>query len=433
MAKKKIYDIKPPKIAKKTEDALKDFLHENKTVVRNSAAKNTKRPRKKSYPAWLPVSVAAGVVLVIIFGYLFFKLPKAEIVISPKVDVLSFKQSLTADKSADFADMAEGIIPAEFFEATKTVSQEFDATGNADNTGKASGSITVYNKYSPPAPFTLKVGTRFVSDSGKLFVALEKIVIPAAKKSGSKITPGSVQVKVQAAEGGESYNISPSSFSVPGLKGTAYYYSIYAESSDAMSGGFSGKTKKVTEDDILSAKDFLEKKASEEATSQLKSQIGADYILLDSAVSTSVVSASTETKVGTVANKFTYQITVKAKGLAFKKSDSEEFSKNYLISQMPEGKIILDNTFKTDYSISSIDAEKGKATVGLDFSSGIYQKIDKNALSMSLLGKNEQQITETIKNSLGENVSKIEVNFWPFWVSRSPKNQKAVSLELKFK
>ena len=99
-----------------------------------------------------------------------------------------------------------------------------------------------------------------MSDSGKLFVALQKIVIPAAKKSGSKITPGSVQINVQAVEGGTDYNIAPSNFSVPGLKGTAYYYSIYATSTAAMTGGYTGKVKKVTDDDIQGAKDVLTKK-----------------------------------------------------------------------------------------------------------------------------------------------------------------------------
>ncbi len=423
---KKIYDIKPPRVAKKIEKDLKEFLGDDKRK------KARGRHKKESRPVWLPVSIGAAVVLLVAGVYLFFKLPKADIQIWPKVDTLSFKQTITADKSADLLDIAKAVIPAQYFEASKTASQDFPATGNALNEGQASGTITIYNKYDPPAPLTLKAGTHFMSDSGKLFVALQKIVVPAAKKNGSKITPGSVQVKIQAVEGGEMYNIAPSTFIVPGLKGTAYYYSIYATSASAMAGGYSGKVKKVTNDDINGAKDVLTKKVADDAVSTLKSQISSDYVLLDNAISSNVISASTQTKSGTVADNFTEQAIVKASALAFKKSDLDQFAKNYIISQIPDGQTLLDNSFKINYSASAVDVSGGKATLNLDFSSGVYQNIDKNSMTLSLIGKNASQINETINSRLGDSVSKIKINFWPFWVTSAPNSQGRVNIELKF-
>ena len=49
-----------------------------------------------------------------------------------------------------------------------------------------------------------------------------------------------------------------------------------------------------------------------------------------------------------------------------------------------------------------------------------------------MLGENADQINQTINSSLGDNVSKIKINFWPFWVSSAPNNQSAVNIELKF-
>jgi hypothetical protein len=421
---KKIYDIKPPKIAHKKIEK------EPASPIR--PAKKFSRHKKEGRPLWLPLSIGVVAVMLIVCVYLFFKLPKADIQIWPKVDTLSFQQTITADKIVDALDYEKAEIPAQYFETTKTESQEFPATGNASNEGQASGTVTVYNKSDPPAPLTLKAGTHFMSDSGKLFVALQKIVVPAAKKVGSKITPGSVQVKIQAVEGGESYNIAPSSFIVPGLKGTAYYYSISAESSKAMAGGYSGKVKKVTDDDILSAKDVLTKKTTDDAIAELKGQIPAEYVLLENAIFSNVASASTQTKVGTTAENFTYQAVVKATALAFKKSDLEQFAKKYIISQLPDGKILLDDSFKINYSASKVDISGGKATLDLDFSSGVYQSIDKNSLTLSIIGENAGQINEAINNRLGNNVSKIKVNFWPFWVNSAPSNQGRVNVELKF-
>jgi len=216
---KKIYDIKPPKVAKKVEKELKEFLQEKKSPVRRQVEKRTvaRKPKEKQSFA-LPITVGIFAVLLIVGIYLFLTLPKADVQIWPRVSTLSFKQTISADKSAGSVDDAKAIIPVKYFEASKTESQDFPATGSANNQGEAMGTITIYNKFDPPTPFTFKAGTHFMSDSGKLFVSMQKIVIPAAKKSGSKITPGTVQVQVQAVEGGGSYNIAPSNFSIPGLR-----------------------------------------------------------------------------------------------------------------------------------------------------------------------------------------------------------------------
>lgn len=426
---RKIYDIKPPKVAHKIAASPERRLS---LAPKELEKEKPVRRKKEGRPIWLPVFVCVLIIIIAGGTYLFFKLPKVDITIWPKVDTLSFQQTIKADKSVDSLDSVNAIVPAQYFQAAKTNSQDFPATGNASNEGLASGVITVYNKYSPPTPFNFKAGTHFMSDSGKLFVALQKIVIPAAKKSGSKIIPGSVQINVQAVEGGSDYNIAPANFSIPGLKGTSEYYSIYATSASAMTGGYTGKVKKVTDDDIQGAKDVLTKKTTADAISALKSQISSDYVLLDNAVLSNVTNASTKIKPDTVADTFNYQVSVSASALAFKKSDLDQFAKNYIISQMPEGKTMLDNSFKIDYSASTVDVSGGKATLNLNFSSGVYQNIDKNSLSLSVLGENADQIKETINNSLGDQASNIKIDFWPFWVNSVPNSQNAVNVELKF-
>jgi len=422
---KKIYDIKPPKIARKVEKQIKDFLTEDKK-------QKPTRHKKEGFSIWWSVSIAAVLIMLVVGVYLFFKLPKAEIAIWPKVETLGFKQTVTADKSIETADSIKGIVPAKYFETSKTVSQDFPATGNASNEGRASGTITVYNKLNPTTSFTLKTGTHFLSDSGKLFVASKKIVVPAGKKSGSKVTPGSIEVEIQAVEGGDSYNIAPSNFSIPGLKGTAYYYNIYASSSNAMTGGYAGKVKKVTDDDIQGAKSVLIEKVTSDAKTDLKNQISSDYVLLDNAISSTTIEASTQTKSGTTTDNFTYKVIVKVSALAFKKSDLDNFAKDYITSQIEDGQTILDGSFKTNYSASTVDVSGGTAKIDLDFSSGVYKNIDRNSLAMSLLGKNENQIKETINSRLGDQVFDLKVKFWPFWVNKAPASQKAVSVDLKF-
>ena len=428
---RKIYDIKPPKVTKKAEKDVKDFLKIQTSSGSRRGAVSRQEPQRKKQSIRQPIAIGVVVVVLFVCGYLFFKLPKADITIWPKVEVLSFNQTITADKSTDAINLENSAIPAKYFEVTKTNSEDFPATGNASNEGRATGSIVVYNKSDPVKPLTFKEGTHFMSDSGKIFITYQKVVVPAGKKSGSKITPGSVQINVEAVEGGNDYNIPPSNFSIPGLKGTSYYYTVYATSSADMSGGYAGKVKKITADDIQTAKDTLSQRTKSDVVADLRNEIPDDYIVLDSAVFSEIVSASTEAKVGTVVDNFNYQVVAKSSTLAFKKADIDEFAKKYIISQMPEGRTLVKNPEIT-YSTGLVDVSEGRATLNLDFSSGTYQSIDKNSTGLSLLGKNISQIEQTINSSMGENVSKVDVKFWPFWVKAAPKSQKAVNIEIKF-
>lgn len=430
---RKIYDIVPPKVARKIEKNIKEFFDEEKdSPVRLKTGRYRRQNKKKERSLWRTILIGGAAVVLFVAVYLFFKLPKADIQVWPKVDVLSFEQTITADKSIDSIDETKALVPAQYLEFTKTETESFPATGSASDEGKAKGTITVYNKNDPTSSVTLKTGTHFLSDSGKYFVTLEKIIIPAGTKKGGKVTPGSIRVKVEAAESGPGYNIAPASFSVPKLSGTAYYYSIYATSDSDMAGGYTGKVKKVTDDDIQTAKDVITKKAISDAEKELKNQISSDSVLLDDAIVSIITSASTQTKTGAITENFSYEATAKASALAFKKSDLENFAKHYIISQVPEGKTLLDSSFKIDYSVGTLDAKSGKITLKLNFSSGVYQNVDKNSLALSLIGKNAGQINDIIDGSFGDNISKVKINLWPFWVRSAPNNQKKVNIYLNF-
>lgn len=423
---RKIYDIKSPKVAHKAEKEIKDFFKPEKKKKRSV----NKKKEKHSFPKFFIIIIA--VILVLFSGFLYFKLQKVNIKIWPKLETLSYNQTITADQSAEIINLSENLIPAKYVEIEKKDSQNFYATGNASDEGKATGKITIYNKYNPATSITLKTGTHFLSDSGKYFKTLEKIVIPKATISGSKITPGSIETKVEAAEGGESYNIGPANFSVPKLSGSPYYYSIYAVSKEAMAGGYTGNVKKVTEDDIAQAKSEIIKNISSSALEDIKNQLDSDYILLDDAVSYATVNSNAGAKAGTVVDQFSYQATVKVSALAFKKSDLEDFAKDYIISEMSEDYTILDSSLKTEYNLKTITMKDKEIALEVRFSADIYKNINKNLLTLLLTGKTRSQINEIVNNNLTDSVTKVEVNFWPFWTTRSPKTQKAVEIELKF-
>ena len=76
---KKIYDIIPPKVARKVENQIKEFLGEDKK-------KHHRRAKKEAASVWKWVAATAGALVLILAVYLFFKLPKADIEIWPVVE-----------------------------------------------------------------------------------------------------------------------------------------------------------------------------------------------------------------------------------------------------------------------------------------------------------------------------------------------------------
>jgi hypothetical protein len=219
---------------------------------------------------------------------------------------------------------------------------------------------------------------------------------------------------------------------VPGLNGTNSYYSTYAVSTEAMKGGYTGEIKKVTQADIDDANDELVKELSSVALQDLKDQLGAEYIVLDDAVSYDEDGGSADKKVGEIINNFNYTITVKASAVAFKKSDLDRICKDYIISKMGTDKTILDSSFASDYSLFDADVVEGNVAISVNFSSGVYKTINKNSLALSLMGKTADEITETVNANLADSNTRINVKLWPFWVKTAPQSQKAIKIELNF-
>lgn len=439
---KKIYDILPPKLAhKKKIAATKQAVIAGKVDIERKP-----RKQKKEIETTVPSSVTherkrsplreimagSAVILLLLSIYLYNKLPKADVQIWPVMEQFSSQEKMTADKSVLAVDVSKKVIPAQYMEESQDGWQEFLATGAVNTDKKATGTIKIYNKLNPSAAFTLVKGTHFLSDSGKYFVILEKVVIPAAQYQKGKLIAGSVSVKVEAEKAGEDSDIGPSKFSIPKLSGSAYYYSIYAESTVAMTGGHEGSAKKVTKDDIESARDALTKKLLGQAETTLRSKLSGEDVLIDNSLLRAVVEFTTTVKADTVIEKFNANATVKVSALIFKKQDLEQFAKSDVNSKISEDETFLEKSLDISYSPVSVDSKKGSAVMDLKLSAMTYKNIEENALVNLFTQKTSDEIKSLVDENYGSGIAKVEVDFWPFWVNSAPKNKNRINVELMF-
>jgi len=462
----KIYDIMPPQedkpiINKNNSEIIKDKnsgvlpvkVVKEEPVVANSALKSSPvlpennvqsefvdKSSKKDYfqfiknkklpwKFWLGVSFCA--LLLIVCGYFYFSLQSAYIQVWPKTELLSFQEKVSAESSIKEIDFDNKKIPAEVFEIEKDLWQDFQSTGSAQNASNASGTITIYNKLNPATSFTLISGTHFLSDSGKYFLTQEKVTIPAGTMKSGKIIPGSINVKVIAKEPGKDSNIEASKFSIPKLVGTNYYYSIYAESTNPMSGGILADVKKVTDFDLSNAKKELSEKVLLQAESELRKKISPDYVLFDNAITKNVTETFASVKSGALVDNFNYQVKVKAKAIAFKREYIESFSKKY-INLSSNNQNILQSSFTLDFNPESVNINSGNLAMDVKSSCKIYNPIDQDDLLDLFKQKNATEIKDILFNRLPNQIEKLDIKFWPFWTKKAPNNIEKIDLKLKF-
>lgn len=412
---KKIYDIFPPKSSKPEESDSLKIERERDDRVKHSRLKEM---------------VAAAVIFIFaVSAILYFKLPRLNLEIWPKIENLTLDKKITIDKNVQQIDLQNKLIPGVVIEDEKELWQEFPATGTTAKEGKAGGTIRVYNKYNPPTPINLKATTRFLSDSGKYFRAVTAINIPAAGLKGGNITSSFVDVKVEAIEAGAEYNIDSAKFSIPGLVGTPYYYSIYGESTSPMAGGFKTGLKQVTQKDIQEAENITTNKILDEIESSLRSKVSSGFILLENAFSKEIIESSSLVKVGATVEKFNFQAKAKARALVFKKSDLESFARQSILANLINLKMIIEDSLETNYTPDVVDLSGGKIILNFGFSAKIYSFIDKDSLSVLLGGKSAGEVRETVYNNFPQEVSSVEVNFWPSWVKKSPKDTKRIFIK----
>jgi len=437
---KKIFDIFPPETSPptfKTEDFQPPKLPTRK-YLREKYLRGKYLRGKRGLILVLGVLVLSG-----IFGY--FLLPRAQIEIWPETQTLNFSKKVEISSQVLQPNpslwLKNGTLPGKVFYNQKSSSQEFSSSGKVIKEQKARGIIRVYNAYSTSS--RVLIPSRFISADGKLFWSLKKEVIPGAKYEEGKLIPGYADIEVEAAEGGEDYNIKPSTFALPALAGTPLYTTIYGKSFTPMTGGFKGEVSQVTQEDLERAKNILATKLFEEGSKALKNELqsnknSSDFILLNEAQSQEIVEALSSVKAGEEAQTFNFQVKVDTKALAFKKSDLEDFAKEFILSQLPQNdlepnsfwlnKKIHNESLKIDFQPESIDLKSEKIVLNLDITAKIYPDINEVLLKKALFGKSLKEAQIVLQEQ--PQVTKAQVRFWPFWVKKAPQNMEKIKIKL---
>ena len=451
---KKFFDIIPPGRDKNPSRSQKiEFDYNEKEEKKKSFVVSSLKIQSKGQTFWQKrravvktiVSLLFFLALISILSSLFLlktKFLKINIEIWPKTKISTYETDVVLTTNNNKIDFEKKSIPGKIFDDQKIASKEFPASGKILKSKKAEGVIRVFNNYSTSIQ-PLLPHTRFVSDKGKLFRSVKREVIPGGYYVKGKFIAGFADIKVKAAAPGEDYNINPSTFSIPGFKGTPKYTYFYGKSFSSMTGGFKEEVSQVTEEDIKKAEAALSSKLKKESRDFLTKALPKDYVLLDEAIFQDITENSSSVKAGAEAKSFNLRLKVKSRGVGFKKLDMDRFVQEFIASNVSENEEFQKGSLEVNYSLKSsslgkqdnmTDASKpektGNIILTVKIKAKVYHKINLIEFKKALSGKSLREAKTFLENL--PYIAKVKIKSWLFFEKKIPDDINKIELKLNF-
>jgi len=197
--------------------------------------------------------------------------------------------TFAVDPTLKTTDQAKAVLAGQLVTISKDLNGPFTPTGKKDVGTKASGTITVYNKYDTSS-HALVAGTRFQAPDGKIFRSKADSSVPGvtlAPVFPFTPTPGkSDPIPVEADQAGDSYNEAPATYTIPGYSG-AMQANIYGQGAQ-MSGGTTRTATIVAQSDVDTEKAALLDKDKDNSTRDLQARVPSGFIALPASQTSSV-------------------------------------------------------------------------------------------------------------------------------------------------
>ncbi len=330
--------------------------------------------------------------------------------------------SAAFDTSVSKLLLVPRVVPAQKFELSKTILEEFESTGKKNVEEKARGKVKLYNAFSS-SPQALVASTRFVTDSGIVLRLSKSVIVPGAKIEEAKIVPLFLEVELVADEAGDRGNLSEGvNLKIPGFKGTAKYDGFYAITSASFSGGYKGEARVATLEDLKKAQEKVTQRVYKELEEEIVRKIPPDFTLIDQLRQieiTKVVVPKVEARL----DRFSVEARATAKVIVFRKGDVKTLVQSIVIPER-EAKELVEGATNIQYIVRNIDFSKGRADIVLTGEVMTKAKISTNEFAGLIQGRKERSILEALRAR--SELATFSISFFPPWRFTAPQDPQRI-------
>ncbi|MDX1765987.1 MAG: hypothetical protein R3313_03475, partial [Candidatus Saccharimonadales bacterium] len=330
-------------------------------------------------------------------------------------------QELTIDGSVETSDIDDLVLKPQIQTIERTVTEQFNATGEKDVGNVANGTITIQNCGSS-LDKEIPAGSVFRSPGDLGFETTETVVVPGGIFTPTCTTPGEADVAVRALAAGDKYNLAPASYSTSetGISGFG----------GQMSGGTTKIAKVVAKSDFDAAKKLLEERNFDEVKAELTALFEGEVVIIEESYEADFGKYSSDPKVGEEAEKATASVKMTFRMMAVEREELTQLIDNDVgerisADQQSIYESGIDNVrFTLDKRVND-----SKIRVTLSTFTLVGPEIDIDQLTQDVAGKPFSEARALIEGRPG--VRSVKIDFDPFWVSRAPSASKiTVNLEI---
>ncbi|WKZ29000.1 MAG: hypothetical protein QY323_05765 [Patescibacteria group bacterium] len=343
----------------------------------------------------------AVLALVVGAGVAYVVYAQATVSVFPQKAEVTTERVLTVTATPQNADE----IPGQVAEVTVAGEKTGVPETSTKTDGIATGTVTLINETSSDQ--VLIPTTRLLSNEGILFRLKARVNVPAK---------GRVQAEAYADKAGESGNIAPTRFTIPGLN-AALQESIYAESEAAMTGGI------VTVGTISSADiEKTENALRQELIAQARAEFAEEtenpwtgHALVAETMARNVSAGPGET-----ANGVTVRLTLRVRAVDFDRvkavaASAEDLKRSLTSDRELIGVKVDDSSF----TIDKADAKAGTASLRVALTGQTRVSLESPLFDAEKLRGLGLEDVQTYFEGI-EGVERVDVKFRPFWLKRMP-------------
>lgn len=381
----------------------------------------------------LAVTALVAVALVVGVGEGFFRGGSVSVTLAETP--WEYTATVTAATSVTTSTVGTMSIPGQLFpEQNRSIAQSFAATG-APGAGEAPAAskprVTVYNESLSAETFVVR--TRFQGKSG-IFRAASAVAIPAAKRDGDKLTPGSATVEVTPESAAVLSGASDGErLTVPGLAGTDKESLFYATLSKPKEESAAAEPSVPPSERVVTSAD--EEGARTKITEMLASSHRVKVIaqapgltVIDGAVTVEPTQLTVNKDVDEQGN-FNVVGQANVTALAFREEDLKEL---LLQQAATQAGISYPTTFRSieiAYADVAPQFADGRMTFTVTAKAVIVGQITEESLRAESAGKSRGDVATWLKNQSA--VKEASVSVRPFWRFKLPAEAGDVGVEIR--
>ena len=370
-----------------------------------------------------------GFLAFVAFLLLNFMFAGAEVLVTPRVEQITVDGVFEAYREPP----SPLDLSYEVMTITKKNSRTVPAKGQEHAEVQAKGNITIYNNHSDE-PQRLIKNTRFETPNGLIFRIPNSVDVPGRRTENGKTIPGSVEVAVFADAVGAEYNIDPTRFTIPGLKGDPRYDTFYAESFAPMTGGFVGTRKTVDESVAHTVREEIRNELAGELARQAHIEKPSEFVLYESAIRTSSKELPSEPDGDAVI--LSEEVTLSA--VMFDAAELARFIARRTIPDFDNGTVVFTDPSELRFSFATTETEEENDPMNLQTGDHISFSLvgkthvvwtfNEDRLRYDLAGKSKSQ--DVFANVLSgyPSIANGKAFVRPFWHGAFPEDPERISI-----